>query len=67
MSEYELIKKALNILDFRYATSIDVETDNIYIYWLIGDKVLCETFNEEGEHISSEDSFMTEEEFEELE
>jgi hypothetical protein len=67
MSEYELIKKALNILDFRYATSIDIETNDMYIYWLIGNKVLCETFNEEGEHINSEDSFMTEEEFEELE
>ena len=67
MSEYELVKKALNILNFRYATSIDIETNNIYIYWLIGDKVQCEIFDEEGEHIISEDSFMTEKEFEELE
>ena len=67
MSEYEIIKNALNLLDFRYATSIDIETRNVYIYWLNGNKVLCETFNIEGEHISSEDSFMTEEEFEELE
>ena len=67
MSEYEIVKKALNILNFRYATSIDIETNDIYIYWLIGNKVQCETFNIEGEHIISEDSFMTEEEFEELE
>lgn len=67
MNEYELIKKALNILGFRYATSIDIESDYMYIYWLIGDKVLCETFSKEGEHICSEDSFMTEKEFEELE
>ena len=67
MSEYEIVKKALNILNFRYATAIDIETEDIYIYWLIDNKVQRETFNIEGEHIISEDSFMTEEEFEELE